>query len=134
MLKKKRKKLDTMASHSYSTTILSSAICTDCFFSSDQSFRWNLQNNHLYLKHIQKIDFCVFLFKSLMQVPNSLKHSNSAQNYLLACIRCKLIVFSSSLRNLTSAPYFPTVPSSTRMKWEWRLFRTFSLLNGFNKV
>lgn len=80
----------------------------------------NLQNNHSDLKHKQKTN----IFHS------SLSH----QNYLLAWIRCKLIVFSSSLRNLTSAPYLPTVPSSTRMKCEWRLFRTFSLLNGFNRV
>lgn len=42
--------------------------------------------------------------------------------------------FSRSRRRLTSAPYLPTVPSSTRRKWECRLLRTFSLLRGFNSV
>lgn len=42
--------------------------------------------------------------------------------------------FSSCRRRLTSAPYLPTVPSSTRRKWECRLLRTFSLLRGLSSV
>lgn len=42
--------------------------------------------------------------------------------------------FSSCLRSLTSAPYFPVVPLSARMKWECRLLSTVSLLRGFDMV
>lgn len=51
-----------------------------------------------------------------------------------ACIRWRLMCFSSCRRRLTSAPYLPTVPSSTRRKWEWRLLRTLSLLSGLSSV
>lgn len=51
-----------------------------------------------------------------------------------AWILWRLMCFSSCRRRLTSAPYLPTVPSSTRRKWECRLLRTFSLLRGFSSV
>lgn len=60
--------------------------------------------------------------------------NDQKEKFLLACIFWRLICFSSSRRNVTSAPYFPTVPSSTRRKWECRLLRTFSLLRGFSSV
>lgn len=46
-------------------------------------------------------------------------------------IFCREMCFSSSRRNLTSEPYFPQVPLSVRMKWEWLLLSTASLLSGF---
>lgn len=54
--------------------------------------------------------------------------------YSRACILWRLMCFSRSRRSWTSAPYLPTVPSSTRRKWECRLLRTFSLLRGFSSV
>lgn len=46
-------------------------------------------------------------------------------------IFCREMCFSSSRRSLTSEPYFPQVPLSVRMKCEWLLLSTASLLSGF---
>lgn len=49
---------------------------------------------------------------------------------LRVLIFCKEMCFSSSRRSLTSEPYFPQVPLSVRMKCEWLLLSTASLLSG----
>lgn len=49
-------------------------------------------------------------------------------------IFCREICFSNWRRSLTSAPYFPVVPLSARMKCEWRLFKTVNLLKGLDIV
>lgn len=54
--------------------------------------------------------------------------------YLLVFIFWREICFSSCLLSFTSAPYFPVVPLSARMKWECMLLRTVSLLMGLDMV
>lgn len=54
--------------------------------------------------------------------------------YLLVFIFWSEMCFSSCRRSFTSAPYFPVVPLSARMKWECMLLRTVSLLIGFDMV
>ncbi|TNN86874.1 hypothetical protein EYF80_002629 [Liparis tanakae] len=54
-----------------------------------------------------------------------------ARSDLRVLIFCREMCFSSSRRSLTSEPYFPQVPLSVRMKWEWLLLSTASLLRGF---
>lgn len=53
---------------------------------------------------------------------------------LLVFIFWSEMCFSSCLRSFTSAPYFPVVPLSARMKWECMLLRTVSLLMGLDMV
>lgn len=57
-----------------------------------------------------------------------------AVTYLLVFIFWREICFSSCLLSFTSAPYFPVVPLSARMKWECMLLRTVSLLMGLDMV
>lgn len=53
---------------------------------------------------------------------------------LLVFIFWREMCFSSCLRSFTSAPYFPVVPLSAKMKWECMLLRTVSLLMGLDMV
>ena len=53
-----------------------------------------------------------------------------ASVHLRVLIFCREMCFSSCRRSLTSDPYFPQVPLSVKMKWEWLLFSTASLLSG----
>ena len=59
---------------------------------------------------------------------------DSGELHLRVLIFCMEMCFSSCLRSLTSAPYFPVVPLSARMKWECRLLSTVSLLSGLDMV
>lgn len=54
--------------------------------------------------------------------------------HLRVLIFWREMCFSNWRRNLTSAPYLPSVPLSARMKCVWELLRTESLLRGFDIV
>lgn len=62
------------------------------------------------------------------------RRESGKSSYLLVFIFWSEICFSSCLLSFTSAPYFPVVPLSARMKWECMLLRTVSLLIGLDMV
>lgn len=58
----------------------------------------------------------------------------SPRGYSQLCIFCRERYLSRFLLSFISLPYFPTVPSSDRIKWECMQLSVVSLLRGFPRV